>query len=150
MENIKEFINNLLSSYLEEHNFSLYDVEWGKQYGFKILRVMIDKKGGIEVSDLSLVNEHLSQLLDDYDIYDGEYMLEVCSPGAEKPLRNEQDLIDAIGEYVYVKTKDSEYEGYLLEVTDETLKLKINVKGRIKEITLERPNVKKARLAVKF
>ena len=128
----------------------LYDVEWGKQYGYKILRVLVDKKGGIQVQELALVNDYLSEKLDNVDVCDGEYMLEVCSPGAEKPLRNNEELVNAIGEYIHVKTKEAEYEGYLLEVSDEEIKIKVNVKGRIKEVIVERALIKKIRLAVKL
>lgn len=147
---IKEKIKEILNPFLAEHNFTLYDCEWTKQYGFKILRVLVDKKGGIEVSELAIVNEYLSQKLDDLDISDSEYMLEVCSPGAEKPIRNNEELLNAIDEYVHVKTKDCEYEGYLLEVTEENIKLEINIKGRIKEVLVKRDEIKKMRLAIKF
>ena len=150
MENIKETSLKMLGNYLEENGFYLYDVEWGKQYGYKILRVLVDKKGGIQVQELALVNEYLSEKLDSVDVCDGEYMLEVCSPGAEKALRNNEELVNAIGEYIHVKTKEAEYEGYLLEVSDEEIKLKVNVKGRIKEVIVERALIKKIRLAVKF
>ena len=150
MENIKETILDLLGNYLEENGFYLYDVEWGKQYGYKILRVLVDKKGGIQVQELALVNDYLSEKLDNVDVCDGEYMLEVCSPGAEKALRNNEELVNAIGEYIHVKTKEAEYEGYLLEVSDEEIKIKVNVKGRVKEVIVERALIKKIRLAVKL
>lgn len=150
MENIKNKISEMLNDYLNEHNLVLYDVLWGKQYGFKTLTVLVDKIGGIEVEELALVNDYLSGLLDENDVSDSEYMLEVSSPGAEKPLRNVEEIINAVGEYIHFKTKDMESDGYLLEANEEQIKVKINVKGRIKEQTVMMNDLKKIRLAVKF
>lgn len=147
---IIESVKNIVKPFLDEQGFLLYDVELTKEFGYKILRVLVDKKGGIDVDELALVNDYLSPKLDELEVYTSEYMLEVSSPGAEKELRTSEEVNDSIGEYVNVKTKEQELEGYLIDASDETLKMEINLKGRIKEVTVNRIDIKKIRLAVKF
>ncbi len=150
MDNLTEKIDKLIGDYLKENELDLYDVSWIKQYGFRVLQVLVEKKGGISIDELTAVNEVLSEKLDNDDVSDNEYMLEVSSPGAEKPLRNEKDYVNACGEYIHIKLEKEEYDGYLLEVNEETIKIKINIKGRIKELLVDRKEIKKARLAIKF
>ena len=84
-----KIIEDLVKPICEEKGLMLYEVLWVKEYGFQVLRVSIDKpNGGIDSDTLGLVNELLSEKLDAYDDDMPEYMLEVCSPGAERTLRN--------------------------------------------------------------
>ena len=136
--------------YLKENNLSLYEVLWVKEYGYQVLRVSVDKQGGIDVDTLGLVNEYLSKKLDAYEDQMPDYMLEVCSPGAEKTLRNKEEILDSVGMYVNVKTEAMVYEGYLISYEDDTLVLEINVKGRIKKVSINETEIKKIRLAVKI
>ncbi len=146
-----EKVKQLVLPYLEAHNLILYDVKMVKEYGFNVLQVSVDKEGGIDSDSLALVNEYLSEKLDAIDSDMPEYMLEVCSPGAEKPLRNMEEVKQSIGQYVNIKTKeDGVFEGYLEDLSDDVLVVKINVKGRIKNINIKYEDIKKIRLAVKF
>lgn len=129
----------------------LYEVLWVKEYGFQVLRVSVDKpNGGIDSDTLGLVNELLSEKLDAYDDDMPEYMLEVCSPGAERTLRNKEEILASVGQYVNVKTPDSTYEGTLLSYEGQTLVVEINIKGRMKKVSIEEADIKKIRLAVKI
>lgn len=143
-------INSILESYLKENDLTLYDVEMVKEFGFLILRVSIDKKGGIDVDSLAKANEYLSEKLDSYDADWPEYMLEVCSPGAEKPLRNMQEIQDNIGAYIHVEILNMIYEGVLLSALDNNITMKINAKGRFKTVVVQYENIKNIRLAVKI
>lgn len=143
-------VNSILESYLKENDLTLYDVEMVKEYGFLILRVSIDKKDGIDVEALAKVNEYLSERLDSYDADWPEYMLEVCSPGAEKPLRNMQEIQENIGAYIHVEILNMIYEGVLLSALDNNITMKINAKGRFKTVVVQYENIKNIRLAVKI
>lgn len=145
-------IEELVKPICEEKDLLLYEVLWVKEYGFQVLRVSVDKKeGGIDSDTLGTVNERLSELLDAYDSEMPEYMLEVCSPGAERTLRNKQEILDAVSNYINVKTNSGDtYEGYLLSYEEDTLTVEINVKGRMKKIQIKDNDIKKIRLAVKI
>ncbi len=143
-------VEELIMPYLKEHDLALYEVKWVKEFGFQILRVLVDKKGGIDVDTLALVNDYLSAKLDAYESELPDYMLEVSSPGAEKELRNKEEILDAVGEYVNIKTKDMTYEGYLLSYENDTLIVEINIKGRMKKVSILETDIKKIRLAVKI
>lgn len=143
-------IEELITPYLKEHDVELYAIEFARQYGSDIVRIILDKKGGIDIDTLAAANHAIGEMLDRIDQDMGEYMLEVCSPGAEKILRNETEIINAIGQYVNIKTKDQVFEGELLSVESPNLVVRINIKGRFKnqEVCLE--DIKKIRLAVKL
>lgn len=138
----------LINPYLEENNLKLYEVLWVKEFGYTVLRVSIDRKDGIDVDALTAANKYLSPLLDDIDSDWPDYMLEVCSPGAEKTLRNETEIAENIGEYINVRIPDMEYEGYLTEFDGNTLDVLIDVKGKKQHVKVEFVDIKKIRLAV--
>jgi ribosome maturation factor RimP len=145
-----KIVEELVKPCLEENNFELYNLEWANEFGYKILRVSIDTKGGINSDQLGIVNDYLSEKLDQYEAeLPDNYMLEVCSPGAEKPLKTLDEVKEAVGEKIHVTMPDIEYEGKLLEVSeDETSLLQINVKGRLKKVSVLYNLAKEVRLAV--
>ena len=145
-----KIVEELVKPCLEENNFELYNLEWANEFGYKILRVSIDTKGGINSDQLGIVNDYLSEKLDQYENeLPDNYMLEVCSPGAEKPLKTLDEVKESVGEKIHVTMPDIEYEGKLLEVSeDDTLLLQINVKGRLKKVSVQYNLAKEVRLAV--
>ena len=98
----------------------LVDVEFVKEGRDWFLRVYIDTpEGNIDIDQCALVSEKLSEELDRTDPITQNYFLEVSSPGAERPLKKEEDFQKAIGQYVFIKTYEpidgmKEFEGYLL------------------------------------
>ncbi len=148
---MEEKIRALLEKTINDLGFILYDVEYQKEDENWILRIMIDTDNGkISLDDCVMVSEAINPILDKEDPIENEYMLEVCSAGAEKPLRNIQEYKKALNEYVYVKIGNEEYTGYLEEVNENNLVVKINLKGRIKKVVIDIDKIESARLAIKF
>ncbi len=147
--NIKE-IKELVLPLLEKRNLILYDIKFIKEYGEDILQILVDKKGGIDIDELAIINEEISEKLDTIDIDLDKYLLEVSSPGAEKELRNEDEISESVGKYIHVETQNEIYEGYLEANSKEEIVVKINLKGRIKKINLPKEKIKFIRLAVKI
>lgn len=145
-----QITKTILEPFLKEHDLIFYDVELVKEFGYLILRVTLDKKGGIDVDTLGLANEYLSERIDAYDKDMPEYMLEVSSPGAEKVLRNDAEIFDSIGLYTHVETENMIYEGNLEDASSESVTLRINVKGRFKKVIIKKEEIKLIRLAVKI
>ncbi|HEL1587306.1 TPA: ribosome maturation factor RimP [Streptococcus suis] len=137
--------------------YELVDVEYGKMGGDYVLSIFIDKEGGISLQDTADLSELISPLLDTIqpDPFPDQYMLEVTSPGLERPLKTAAALEQAVGKYIHVKLyqaidKVKIFEGTLLSFDGEQLELEYLDKTRKKQVTIPYSTVAKARLAVKF
>lgn len=157
MSTVVETVHDLLVPILDQHHFELVDVEFVKEGSSWYLRVFIDKPNGIDLEDCALVNDALSEKLDsiDPDPIPQAYFLDVSSPGAERPLKKEADFQNALGEYIHIslyQAVDGEkiYQGTLKALDDDTLTLVIKIKTRQKEVTFNRKEIAKARLAIEF
>ena len=142
-DKIKKEIEGFLSS----RGMKLFDLQYSKKD--QTLTVLLDEK--LAMDELEEVSNEISQLLDKYeDEFVDNYFLDVSTVGAERPIRNEEELKDAVGEYIYVKVKGNEYYGTLHSFENETLTLKVKDKTREKDVLIEYPQIKKVRYAVKF
>lgn len=152
-----ETVTEIVQPIVESNQFELVDLEFIKEGKNWFLRVYIDKPEGIDLEDCALISEKISEKMDkmDPDPIPQAYFLEVSSPGAERPLKKEEDYINAVGEYIHLslyEPVDGEkiYEGTLKEVNDETLTLTIRIKTRVKDIEFNRKTIAKARRAIQF
>ena len=157
MSTVVETVHDLIVPILDQHHFELVDIEFVKEGSCWYLRVFIDKPNGIDLEDCALVNDALSEKLDsiDPDPIPQAYFLDVSSPGAERPLKKEADFQKALGEYIHIslyQAVDGEkiYQGTLKALDDDTLTLVIKIKTRQKEVTFNRKEIAKARLAIEF
>ena len=71
--------------------FELADVELKRERGGYLVRLYVDKEGGIGLDDLQSVSEEVSAIMDAEDPVPASYTLEVSSPGLDRPLRTEAD-----------------------------------------------------------
>lgn len=147
--NIKE-IEDILIPYLDANGFKLYQIGFVKEAGMNVLQVLVNKKGGINIDELAMINNYLSDELDKLDIPYEEYMLEVSSPGAEMTLRNPEEVMEHVGEYININTGDKVYEGVMVSFVDNVVVIRVNLKGRFKNFEIPYDTIKKIRLAVKF
>lgn len=145
-----KIIEEILLPYLTENDYKLYDISFVKEAGVHILRVLVNKKGGINIDELSEINHFLSDELDKIDIPYEEYMLEVSSPGAEMELRNPGEILEHVGSYININTGDKVYEGSLISFENNIAVIRVNLKGRFKNFEVPYESIKKIRLAVKF
>jgi len=157
LSTVVETVTEIAQPILEKHSFNLADIEFVKEGGGWYLRVYIDKPGGVTLDDCVIVNDELSEALDniDPDPIPQAYFLEVSSPGAERPLKTEQALKNAVGQYIHIslfQKQDGQkvFEGTLKELSAEQMVLDVKIKARRKDITFDRKNVAKARLAIEF
>jgi len=157
LSTIVETVTRLVEPLAREYHYDLVDVEYAKEGKNWFLRLFIDKEGGVDIDDCSFFSEKVGDCLDSQepDPIPFAYYLEVSSPGAERPLKKESDWKRAEGEYIQVSLHravdgESVYEGTLEELTDETITLSIRIKTRTKQVTIDRDNIAKARLAIQF
>ncbi len=70
-----------------------------------LLRISIDKEGGVTIRDCELMSREIGALLDVEDIIPGRYHLEVSSPGLDRPLKGPADFRKQTGKLIRVSTK---------------------------------------------
>ncbi len=101
-------IAQALAPALAEQSLELYDVEVTGTGRARILRVMVDREGGVDLEAIAAATQAVSPLLDAPPldaVIPGPYALEVSSPGLERPLRTAAHFARAVGETVSVKTR---------------------------------------------
>ncbi|WEV61028.1 ribosome maturation factor RimP [Streptococcaceae bacterium ESL0729] len=156
MLEIIDIVSNHITPLLPEP-YELVDVEWEKLGADFVLRILIDKPGGIALQDTVDMTEIISPALDEIkpDPFPSEYMLEVASPGAERPLKKASDFEGAVGKYIFVSLyakvdKEKEFVGDLVAFDGEKLTIDYLNKGQHKTVEIDVKNIAKARTSVKF
>ena len=94
----------LLAPIVEGQGFELVDVEYVKEAGNWYLRGYIDKPGGITVNDCEAVSRAFSDKLDENDFIEDSYIMEISSPGLDRPLKKEKDFARSMGKLVEIRT----------------------------------------------
>ncbi|MQB80367.1 ribosome maturation factor RimP [Lactobacillus reuteri] len=157
LSSVVETVTDLVTPILQDHDFYLYDLEFVKEGKSWYLRVYIDKDGGITLEDCALISDELSEALDNVepDPIPQAYFLEVSSPGAERPLKKEEDYQRAIDHYIHISLHQQingqkVYEGTLTQLSDKEITLDYLDKTRHRQITIDRQKIAQARLAIKF
>lgn len=82
----------------------VWDLEYVKEGKKNVLRVYIDKDGGVSIDDCVNVSRNLEKVLDSEDFIEDAYTLEVSSPGINRKLKTNEHFDKFIGESVEVKT----------------------------------------------
>ncbi|HHW56587.1 MAG TPA: ribosome maturation factor RimP [Clostridia bacterium] len=151
MSKIEQIAKDLVMPILEKNHFDLVDVEYKKEGSHWYLRVYIDKEGGITLDDCQLVSEYLSDRLDEVDPIEHSYILEVSSPGLDRPLKKPRDFERNIGKEIEISLyvpvdKRKKFKGELLEFTGD--KIVILSEGERKEFDMK--NVSLVKPVIKF
>ena len=100
---MKEVLNKLITPLIEEMGLELYDMELVKEGGTRILRLFIDKEGGVNLNDCENASRAVEALLDEHDPIPTSYRLQVGSPGIERKLAKPEHFIRHIGNKVTIK-----------------------------------------------
>jgi ribosome maturation factor RimP len=89
---VREQVLALAEPLAEARGLILIDVEYTVERGRRILRCVLDKAGGITLDDIEGFHRALDPILDEADPIPGSYVLEVTSPGVDRPLRGEREF----------------------------------------------------------
>jgi ribosome maturation factor RimP len=106
-----------------EAGLELVDVEHRREGRGAVLRVLMDKPGGVSLDELTQVSRHLSDVLDAHeDAVPGAYTLEVSSPGVNRPLTRPAHFAAFVGKRVHVRTREPvgdqhSFRGVLISMT---------------------------------
>ena len=138
-------IEVVIGPVVRQHGLMLVDVEWRGDRRRGILRVFVDKAGGVGIDECSRLSREIGDLIDAEAVIDHAYDLEVSSPGLDRQLRKDREFQWALGKPVRCwLAGGAEHHGRLTEVAPERLVLDRDGE----RIELARDVVTKARLDV--
>lgn len=151
-KNIIKAVKDHCEPIVEGLGYDLVDVEYIKENNRFFLRFYIGKPEGITIDDCQIVSEKVGVRLDELNLIQDSYYLEVSSPGLDRPLETDKDLKRNIGKNVEVslyKVLDGKknYIGELLDFSHEYIIIKANGSGP-KEI--EREFIANIKLSIDF
>ena len=115
----------LTQEVVSELGYELVDIELTGNRSQQLIRVYIEKLGGILLADCVAVSRELGKRLDEKDVIEKSYRLEISSPGIERPLRKIQDYERYVGYRVRIRLKGG-------------LKGKRKIAGKLDEVEVER------------
>jgi len=152
MSNLPERVEQEIEKIVASEGLELVHIDYRRQgHGF-LLRVDIDKEGGVTLEDCQLVSQQVSTYLDVDDVVPGEFELQVSSPGLDRKFYRDSDYQKFIGRLVRVKTAKAirglhvivgrlkEFDGSRIVVTDPVMKKDADYEiplAEIKETRLE-------------
>ena len=127
---IEDITTQMVLPIINRMLFELIDVEYIKEGKNWYLRIYIDKPGGITIDDCQAVSEELGDELDRVDPIKHSYILEVSSPGLERPLKKDRDFERYKGEMIEIKLFNpvdgkKNFEGELLGLVNNKLAMKL-------------------------
>ena len=134
MSTLPERVEQEIGKIVASEGLELVHLEYKRQGRGFLLRVDIDKEGGVNIDDCSLISQQVSTYLDVDDVIPAEYELQVSSPGLDRKFYKNSDYQKFIGRLVRVKTATAirglhvvvgrlkEYDGSRIVVTDPVMK----------------------------
>ncbi len=133
-------LEGLLRPVLDADGIELVEVGLSREHGRRVLRVTVDREGGVDLDAIALASERVSRRLDLVGFDPGPYSLEVSSPGIERPLRGLRDFARSVGERATVKTAapvdgTRTLSGTILEAEDGHVRMQTD--GGVVELALE-------------
>ncbi len=134
MGNLPDRVEKEIEKIVTSEGLELVHIDYKKQGRGYLLRVDIDKDGGVTLEDCQLISQQVSTYLDVDDVVPAEYELQVSSPGLDRKFYRESDYQKFLGRLVRVKTakairglhvvvgKLKEFDGSRIVVTDPVMK----------------------------
>ena len=134
MSGLRSQIEAQIEKIVASEGLELVHLEYGRQGRTFLLRIDIDKEGGVTLEDCELISHQVSAYLDVEDPIPGEYELQVSSPGLDRKFYKDSDYRKFLGHLVRVKTSNpirglhvivgrlKEFDGRTIVVTDPSMK----------------------------
>jgi len=146
-----EQLQDILLPVLQDYGLELVEIEFkpsGKRW---LLRIYIDKEGGVTIADCENVSREFGRILDVEDVIDHPYSLEVSSPGLTRPLKKWEDFQRNKGKRCRIVTREmiggkNEFRGTIVSASEE----KVEMLGTIDVCTIPICAIKKANLEFEF
>jgi len=127
---LHERIEALLAPVAAREGLELVAVETAGATKSPVVRVLLDREGGLDIDAIVDANRWISEILDAEDPVPNAYTLEVSTPGIDRPLRSSADFQRFVGSVAVVKTTPIEgrtkYTGTIVAVEGETIELDVD------------------------
>ncbi len=125
---IMEQVASLAAPLLREERMELVETEYRREARGWVLRLYIDKEGGVTLDDCARISLEVGRILDVEDLISVPYTLEVSSPGLRRPLRKEEDFIKYRDRTIRVKTfaplgNRKQFKGKLLGLVEQCIEI---------------------------
>ncbi len=104
--NIVEVVEGLVSPVLEQEGLELVDVTFGREGRRWVLRIFIDKPGGVTLDDCAWVSHRIEDLIEVEEVISQRYYLEISSPGLDRVLKKERDFQRFAGKWARVRIRE--------------------------------------------
>jgi ribosome maturation factor RimP len=150
LDKIKEKVRGIIEPVINAIDIKLDDLELSKMRGKALLRVFIDREGGVTIDDCERVSREVEAVLDVEDPIPCSYVLEVSSPGLDRPLKSPEDFKRFTGRNARVVTrqpvdKQTFFTGSIAAAGDTEIVLLL---PQDRQVAIEYKNISKARLEV--
>ena len=152
---LESTVKNLIEKPIKALGYSEVDVKFVNEFGTNYLRVMVDKDDEvIDLDEIVKVNDIVSPILDEADLIKTNYVLDVTTFGAEKPI-DVSKLEKYVGKYINIHLTNpykglNIIEGTLESVDNDLIVISYKEKTRLIKCEIVRNVIDKARLAIKF
>ena len=135
---LNQLIVQLVEQFIDNEHIFLVDVNVKGNVGNQKIQVFIDGDQYVGVEECSKISRKLSSELEERDLIDGRYIVEVSSPGADKPLKLFRQYQKHVGRELEVVTKENKkFQGTLLETGNNEIELSITSNKVKKELNSE-------------
>ncbi len=147
MASQQQVLTELISPIVEALECELWGIEILSQGRYSTVRVYIEKKSGVELADCEKVSRQISSVLDVEDPINGQYTLEVSSPGMDRPLFTLDHYERFIGDRVRVKLLRSfdrrkKIQGVLSAVEGDEVVIRVdNEEFLLPIVSIEKANI---------
>jgi ribosome maturation factor RimP len=133
-ESITERVRAIAGRAAGENGAELVHVEIAGTKRDAVVRIYIDKEGGVTLEDCSTVSRDVEAILDEEDLIASRYVLEVSSPGIERELYSISDFEKFAGQLIKVKTRDAidgqkTFVGNIVAVAGNTISIQDRIRG---------------------
>jgi len=150
-QEIIEHVRELADPILTAEGFELVEIEFRREARGWVLRLYVDKEGGITVDNCAWVSQEIGRSLDVEEVISSPYTLEVSSPGLTRPLKQEKDFMKYRDRWVKLTTNEPignqrHFKGRLRGI--ERNEIRIEVNGEMIQIPLA--TIAKAHLEIEF
>lgn len=148
-EKLLQEVREVVEPILESQGFELVDLEYQRESQGWVLRIYLDREGGVSLDDCAGVSHEVGAILEVKDLIPSAYILEVSSPGLTRPLKKPEDFNKFRNQMVKIKLYEPlegrrNFKGTLLGLEGD--RVRVEVEQRVYELPLQ--GIAKANLEI--